>query len=66
MNKPRIKKRGLVWHCSAPLRAGNGFGLTPSEAYRNWLVDAERPKLGGHWKPPPRAQWWEPPCVVTL
>ena len=48
MTKPRITKNGMLWVCYAPLRPGRGFGLTPSEAYRNWLMDSQRPM------PPPQ------------
>lgn len=45
MTKPRITKHGMLWQCRAPLRPGLGLGLTPADAYRNWLMDSQRPML---------------------
>lgn len=54
MTKPRITKHSLGWVCRAPLRPGWGFGLTPAEAYRNWLLDSQRPMLSPQPLPQPQ------------
>ena len=39
--KPNIKLVSGVWQCNKPWDVGyvrTGFGLTPEEAYGNWLI----------------------------
>lgn len=44
-DKPRITKHGMLWKCYRPLHSGVGFGLTPADAYRSWLLDSQRPNF---------------------
>lgn len=72
MTKPRLTRRGLLWTCRTPLCDGLGIGLTPADAYKNWLLDSQRPRFSlpepprlmpMHEPVAPWPQYWPPVFV---